>query len=178
MVVSKISLRPSTRNPGGENDENMMRLIYFGKMGDMENHQQVRCLGLSNIATSHNSLYHLSQNHSSQSKNVVFFRINFQCCVMFNWHQWEGFKMVPVYLTIWEGLFKKNTTERPDKHVSIMFFLLMLLWEWKATLWLVTLVGWKLSFYHNVLRKLNSLAILEMILEELVLRASSQLAFG
>ena len=49
--------------------------------------------------------------------------------------------MVPVYLTIWEGLFKKNTTERPDKHVSIMFFLLMLLWEWKVTLWLVTLVG-------------------------------------
>ena len=91
----------------------------FWKWGDMENHQQVKYIKYGNFTISL-----VKKLNSSQSKHSgCFFASNLN----FQFTSVEGLQGCPVIWPFGKTCFIENTTERGDKDVSAMLFLLMLL---------------------------------------------------
>ena len=97
----------------------------FWKWGDMENHQQVKYLSIPNMDQIWQLHYITCQKiNSSQSQNGgCFFASNLN----FKFTSVEGLQGCPVIWPFGKTCFIENTTERGDKDVSAMLFLLMLL---------------------------------------------------
>lgn len=91
-------------------------LHIFWKWGDVENHQQVKCLRIPIWQLHYITCQKINSSQSQTGGCFFASNLNFQFTSV------EGLQGCPVIWPFGEDLFKENTTERGDKDVSVMSF--------------------------------------------------------